>query len=519
MEGILSNEENRPDNDGSIAEAAKTNVYAHSPQYNTTHRDRQDGADPAIITSKNCVVGKKEKPLPKGCLPEDRVLMRQVKNFKDGKMIEELYFARGKYGKGDHIAHCRTLCKKLAFYTGKNAAQMERIFRSSKLYWAGWDEPKGDLTYGQTIINKAIADTPDTYKPKKQPTGGGERPDATLDGLKEAYGVKDEYVSTLGNEKFLFPNLIIENHILVIIALSGGGKTTFLYYHVAPELAKAGYKVWYVDADSPPSDHKKMKAIADKYGFNFLIPDVNQGTSVESLIKDIEELAASVTSLDKQVFFFDTLKKFIDLMSKKSAKKFFVLMRKLTKLGATVVLPGHANKHPDSDGNLVFEGVGDVKSDADDLIFFAKDRKADGSIDVTTVVDSDKGAKVRGQFEPFSFHITKERDILLYDKPLDTIDRSNTGTAKATDEEIIEIAVGYVKSRATPVKQSQLVEYTSDMLAGKAGKNKVRSVIVQRAILKNEPIKLGTRLVYTVGKNNSHFYELPENEPTQNAEE
>ena len=51
---------------------------------------------------------------------------------------------------------------------------------------------------------------------------------------------------------------------------------------------------------------KKMKAIANKYGLNFLIPDVNQGTSVESLIKDIEELAASGASLDMQVFFFDT---------------------------------------------------------------------------------------------------------------------------------------------------------------------------------------------------------------------
>ena len=121
---------------------------------------------------------------------------------------------------------------------------MERIFRSSKLYWPGWDEPKGNLTLGQTIIEKAIADTPDTYKPKKQPTGGGKKPEATLDGLKEAYGVKDEYVSTLGNEKFLFPNLIIATHIIVIIAVSGGGKTTFLFYHVAPELAKAGYEVW-----------------------------------------------------------------------------------------------------------------------------------------------------------------------------------------------------------------------------------------------------------------------------------
>lgn len=504
LEGIVNEEENCPDfNVGSIAGAAKTNVYALSKQDNTTNTDRQE----------SCT------DLPKGCLPEDRELMLQVKNFKDGKMIQDLYFAKGKYSKGNHIAHCQTLCKKLAFYTGNNAAQMERIFRSSKLHWSGWDESKGNLTYGQTIIKKAIADTPDTYKPKKQPTGGGNKSDATLDGLKDAYGVKDEYVSTLGNEKFLFPNLIIENHILVIIALSGGGKTTFLYNHVAPELAKAGYKVWYVDADSPPSDHKKMKAIADKYGFNFLIPDVNQGTSVESLIKYIKKLADSGTSLDKQVFFFDTLKKFIDLMSKKSTKEFFVLMRKLTKLGATVVLPGHANKHRDPDGSLLFEGVGDVKSDADDLIYFEKETSPGGSIVVTTVVDSDKGAKVRAVFEPFSFTISKDRKIAVLDKPIDTIDRSISGTAKASEEEIIQTAVDYLKKAPEPVKQSQLVDHTMDMLSGQAGKNKVRKVIVQSAVFKGEPLKLGTRLICTVGKKNSHFYELPESEPAQNDEE
>ncbi len=352
-------------------------------------------------------------------------------------------------------------------------------------------------------------------KPTKQEDG--DQPETALEKLKRGYEVKAEYVNTLGKEEFIYRNLIIKNHILVIIALSGGGKTTFLYFDVAPKLAVDGYKVWYIDADSPPSDHKKMKAIADQYGFIFMIPDVNMGKSVKSLIGDIEEIAAKGESLENNVFFFDTLKKFANLMGKESTKGFFVLMRKLTKLGATIVLPGHANKYLDPQGNLIPEGVGDVKSDADDLIFFNRDKKPDGSIDITTVVDSDKGAKVRGMFEPFSFNISKEREITFYEKPLDTIDLSNTGISKATDEEIIQIAVSYVKSRSKPVKQSQLVQYTSDKLSGKAGINKVRMVIVQRSVLKNEPLKSGTRLICTVGDKNGHYYELPENESKQTS--
>lgn len=467
---------------------------------------------------------------------EDKDLCAKIARSKNGERFEKLFSGMIEGYKSQSEAD-QAMCNDLAFWTVKNPAQIDRIFRKSALYRSKWDSKRGASTYGLDTIKKAIATmrpdvdltalienlgkkwadilaakqkTSDTDLNDAKPTEG-DQPERALDKLKRGYEVKSEYVNTLGKEEFIYRNLIIKNHILVIIALSGGGKTTFLYFHVAPELSKAGYKVWYIDADSPPSDHKKMKAIADQYEINFLIPDVNIGTSVKSLIGDIEAIAKNGYSLDRQVFIFDTLKKFIDLMSKKSAKEFFELMRKLTKLGATIVLPGHANKYPDKEGNLVFEGVGDIKSDADDLIFLNKEKKADGSIDITTVVDSDKGAKVRGMFEPFSFNISKEREITFYEKPLDTIDLSNTGISKATDEEIIQIAVIYVKSQSKPVKQSQLVQYTSDKLSGKAGINKVRMVIVQRSVLKGVPLKSGTRLICTVGEKNSHYYELPEN--------
>jgi len=337
----------------------------------------------------------------------------------------------------------------------------------------------------------------------------------SVDLILEKYEVKKGYVKSLGKEEFLFNNLIIKNHIVTIIAESGGGKTTFLYYHVAAELKKKGLTVLYVDADSPASDHKKMKAFADEHSIKFIIPDVNQGTSVESLMADIANLANSQADLDGYVFFFDTLKKFVDLMNKKSAKEFYVLMRRLSKLGATIVLPGHANKYRDKEGNLVFEGVGDIKSDSDDLIFFEKAKKADGTIDVTTVVDTDKGAKVRGLFKPFSFHISSSREVTLYDKVKEFVDLTSTGVRSATPEEIIDTAVAYLRSMKEPVAQSRLVEHTMDKVEGQAGKSKVRKLIVQRAVKKGDPEPFGTAFVYTVGDHNSHHYELPEDSKEQ----
>ncbi len=335
--------------------------------------------------------------------------------------------------------------------------------------------------------------------------------------ILEKYAVKNEYVDKIGNEEFLYDNILIKNHILVIIAESGGGKTTFLFFNVCRDIAKKGFKVYYFDADSPPSDHKRMKEFADEHGIKFLIPDVNQGTSVGSLIADLEAMAESQADLKDYVLIFDTLKKFIDLMSKQSAKEFFVLMRKLTKLGASVILPGHANKHRDSDGNLVFEGVGDVRSDSDDLIFFEKVKNTDGSLNVTTVVDSDKGAKVRGLFKPISFNIDKARQITFLDNPLNMIDLSNTGVPKAMDGDIIAAAEKYLKGRGEPVSQKHLVQHVRDVIEGQAGENRVRGVIAKRAVMAGDYEPSGTRFIYTVGNKNAHLYELPKEAPKQRA--
>jgi len=334
------------------------------------------------------------------------------------------------------------------------------------------------------------------------------------------YAVTDEYVDTIGKEEFLYPNLVIKRHILVVIAESGSGKTTLLFFHVAAEIAKQGYTVLYFDADSPPSDHPRMKNYADEHGFQHLIPDLNEGTSIGTLMADLQEMADGQADLSNYVLFFDTLKKFTNLMSKESARDFFVLIRKLTKLGATVILPGHANKHRDGEGNLVFEGVGDVKSDCDDMIIFERNKKPDGSIDVTSICDNDHGAKVRGLFKPFSFNISTKREVTFYEKPLEMVDLSNTGTPKATDGEILDVAEQYLKDRGEPVPQPELVDYACDMVEGTAGKERVRKLIVKRAILKStftvkEDLPFGIRFLFTTGAKNKRMYELPSNPPEQ----
>ena len=60
----------------------------------------------------------------------------------------------------------QALCNYLAFYCRKDAAEMDRIFRSSGLMRPKWDEKHGPKTYGAMTIAKAIAGTHNVYDPE-----------------------------------------------------------------------------------------------------------------------------------------------------------------------------------------------------------------------------------------------------------------------------------------------------------------------------------------------------------------
>ncbi len=60
-----------------------------------------------------------------------------------------------------------SLCCKLAFWSGKNREQMDRLFRRSALYRKKWDERHhaSGATYGEETLNKACESTENVYSP------------------------------------------------------------------------------------------------------------------------------------------------------------------------------------------------------------------------------------------------------------------------------------------------------------------------------------------------------------------
>ena len=98
-------------------------------------------------------------------------LWERLFDSKSGASIKDLF--QGMLINGDHSSTDMALCNHLAFWTDKDAAKMDSMFRESSLLREKWDKPHSSdgRTYGQMTIDTAILSTPSTiadYEPPEE---------------------------------------------------------------------------------------------------------------------------------------------------------------------------------------------------------------------------------------------------------------------------------------------------------------------------------------------------------------
>ncbi len=114
---------------------------------------------------------------------DDATLLEKARNAKNGALFDALW--RGDLsGHGDDPSSADlALLNILAFWTDRDAARMDRLFRLSGLMRDKWDtvhDPATGRTYGAMSIDKSIADCREGYsgkKPAGADGGGGTRRD------------------------------------------------------------------------------------------------------------------------------------------------------------------------------------------------------------------------------------------------------------------------------------------------------------------------------------------------------
>lgn len=332
----------------------------------------------------------------------DEDVIRRASNARNGAKFQQLWQGDTSSHDDDASAADAALLSMLRFWT-QDAAQLDRLFRRSGLMREKWDRPQAGTTYGAHTIATVLGRGGEHWKPRKDrpppaPAGQEDRPRADPLQALAHWFVTDEQVEKMQATRLIWRRIVALSHLSVWAAPGNGGKTT-LAKTAADELAAAGYTVLFFQEDASAGDLPALHEHAREHGYK-LLNSTLAGSLPEDQIHVLRGLARDGADLAQFVMFFDTLKKYADLMSKGGSRDFFQLMRALTQRGATVILLGHTNKHRGVDGKLIFEGVGDVRNDVDEMFYIdATDKDAQGLVTLTIRPDKMRCAVAEATFE------------------------------------------------------------------------------------------------------------------------
>jgi hypothetical protein len=259
---------------------------------------------------------------------------------------------------------------------------------------------------------------------------------ATLDGLMR-WAVTDEKVKDMQATRLIWRDLLAETHLITWMAPGNGGKTSLALF-AAGELARDGFKVFFFQEDAASGDLPALQDHARNHGYT-LLSSTLAGTGTDEQVTYLRALgmAQDADGLRGAVFIFDTLKKYLDLMSKGGARDFFKMLRALTMRGATVLLLGHTNKHLGADGKRVFEGVGDVRNDVDELAYLeSTERDPLGRVTITLRHDKTRS---RVEVEASFLLDTSTREVTPLAAPVNVRALAEEKRQRDEDEPVIAV--------------------------------------------------------------------------------
>ena len=135
----------------------------------------------------------------------------------DGEVLQKCYRARGgetfaRYYSGDWTKQedpnwsrsqaDLSVCRRLAFFCRGDMEQMDRLMRESGLYREKWDARRGECTYGELTMRRAVSGCTSFYGPEYGAAEDfADLPADDGDGYQDGDGTGDEAVDEPGTEE------------------------------------------------------------------------------------------------------------------------------------------------------------------------------------------------------------------------------------------------------------------------------------------------------------------------------
>ena len=180
-------------------------------------------------------------------------------------------------------------------------------------------------------------------------------------------GTAEERYKQMKDDVFILHQLAISGQWTVFYAEPNSGKTLItlkLLFDAVESGLVDGKKVYYLNCDDTYRGATEKLQIADEAGFNTIVTGENGFTPKEFLPR-LQALSESGDAKGT-VFILDTLKKFVDVMSKKDTSAAGVIFRQYVSAGGSLICLSHVNKRKDeATGRSIAGGTSDIKDDGD----------------------------------------------------------------------------------------------------------------------------------------------------------
>ena len=158
-----------------VAGATQKYVTVTGDAINPGYPLEERGEQLAAVLEKYMVRPRAQTPTPQTQTPiapvelDDLALIERAKRSKNGVAFTALW-AGDTTGYKSRSEADIAFCNMLAFWTNKDAARMDSLFRQSGLMRGKWDRPQSGSTYGALTIQNAICTNREGYDPNYRPT-------------------------------------------------------------------------------------------------------------------------------------------------------------------------------------------------------------------------------------------------------------------------------------------------------------------------------------------------------------
>ncbi len=168
------------------------------------------------------------------------------------------------------------------------------------------------------------------------------------------------------NDIFVLDRLALLGQATAFYSKPNVGKTLLILWLLIASIEAGNINpedIFYINADDDFKGLVVKLELAEKHGFNMLAPGHN-GFNSKDLVKHLQTLVANGTATGK-IIILDTLKKFTEVMDKRTASDFMRAARVFISSGGTLLLLAHVNKNRDICGKVIFGGTSDIVDDCD----------------------------------------------------------------------------------------------------------------------------------------------------------